>query len=89
MTRNLGDLDLADRYQDALREVIDAKSAGRQVVAAPEEVKVVVDIMDALRQSIEATKAQKKPMEKARGTAAATVEAKPEAKPARPRKKAA
>ena len=42
-----------------------------------EEEKPVVDIMTALKQSIERTKAQKKPMEKAKGEKKPTVEAAP------------
>jgi DNA end-binding protein Ku len=67
MTSTLKDLDLTDRYRDALREMIEAKIAGKEVVSVPEEEKPVVDIMAALRQSIEQTKAKKKPMEKAKG----------------------
>lgn len=67
MGSSLGELDLTDRYQDALREMVEAKIAGKQVVSVPEEEKPVVDIMTALRQSIEQTKAKKKPMEKAKG----------------------
>src|SRR2546422_5274994 len=85
MTSTLKEIDLTDRYRDALREMIEAKIAGREVVSAPEEEKPVVDIMTALKQSIERTKAQKKPMEKAKG------EKKPveEAKPAKQRKQVA
>ena len=67
MGSTLKELDLTDHYSDALREMIDAKIAGRQVVTVTEEEKPVVDIMTALRQSIEQTKAKKKPMEKAKG----------------------
>src|SRR5258706_11397164 len=67
MTASLKDMDLTDRYRDALREMIEAKIAGKEVISAPEEEKPVVDIMTALKQSIERTKAQKKPMEKAKG----------------------
>jgi DNA end-binding protein Ku len=81
MAAKLADLDLSDHYRDALREMIDAKIAGREVVSVPEEEKPVIDIMTALRQSIEQTKAQKKPMEKARGEKKAA-----EAKPAKERK---
>jgi len=77
MASNLKDLDLTDHYRDALRELIDAKIAGREVVNAPEEEKPVIDIMTALKQSIEKTKAQKKPMEKAKGEKRPAVEAKP------------
>ncbi len=91
MGGTLGEMDLTDRYRDALREMIDAKVAGKQVVSVPEEEKPVVDIMSALRESIERTKAQKKPMEKARGAKKeAATEAKPasEAKPARQKRQA-
>ena len=92
MASTLSEMDLTDRYRDALREVIDAKIAGREVVVAPEVEKPVVDIMTALRQSIEATKAKKKPMERAKGErkpAAVEVEkksAEAEAKPAKAKK---
>src|SRR5258705_6145535 len=77
MASKLKDLDLTDRYSDALREMIDAKIAGKEVVASAEEEKPVVDIMTALRQSIEKTKASKKPMEKAKGEKKEAAEAKP------------
>ena len=77
MASNLKEMDLTDRYRDALREMIEAKIAGKQVVNVPEEEKPVVDIMTALKQSIERTKAQKKPMEKAKGEKKEAVEAKP------------
>ncbi len=77
MTTSLKDLDLTDHYSEALREMVEAKIAGKEVVSAPEEEKPVVDIMTALRQSIERTKAQKKPMEKAKGEKKQAVEAKP------------
>src|SRR5688572_9089819 len=67
MSSTLKEIDLTDRYKDALRELIEAKIAGREVIAAPEEEKPVVDIMTALKQSIEQTKAKKKPMERAKG----------------------
>jgi len=77
MASSLKDLDLTDRYRDALREMIEAKIAGKEVVSVPEEEKPVVDIMTALKQSIERTKAQKKPMEKAKGEKKEAAEAKP------------
>jgi DNA end-binding protein Ku len=67
MAASLKELDLTDHYRDALREIIEAKIAGREIVSAPEEEKPVVDIMTALQQSIEQTKAKKKPMERAKG----------------------
>jgi DNA end-binding protein Ku len=77
MSTSLKELDLSDRYRDALREMIAAKIAGKEVVSAPEEEKPVVDIMTALKQSIERTKAQKKPMEKAKGEKKAATEVRP------------
>jgi non-homologous end joining protein Ku len=58
--------------------MIEAKIAGKEVISSPEEEKPVVDIMAALKQSIEQAKAKKKPMEKAKGEKkAAAVEAAP------------
>ncbi len=65
MTRPFGDLELKDRYKTALVEMIHAKIEGKEVVAAAEETAPVVDIMTALKESIEQAKAQKKPMKKA------------------------
>lgn len=92
MASTLKDIDVTDRYRDALRDVIEAKIAGREVVAAPEVAAPVIDIMTALKQSIEATKSKKKPMERAKGekkpavAAPAEAAAKPEAKPAKQKK---
>jgi DNA end-binding protein Ku len=77
MASTLKAMDLADRYSDALREMIEAKIAGREVISVVEEEKPVVDIMTALKQSIEKTKAQKKPMEKAKGEKKEAAEATP------------
>jgi DNA end-binding protein Ku len=60
-----GDLDFEayrDEYQDGLREIIDAKISGREVVAAEVEAPPkVVNLMDALRKSLD-TIAAKKPL---------------------------
>jgi DNA end-binding protein Ku len=52
-----GDLDLAeyrDEYQEELQRIIDAKIAGEEVVATAEEAPPkVVNLMDALRQSLD------------------------------------
>src|SRR3989449_3601711 len=77
MASTLKEMDLTDHYRDALREMIEAKVAGKEVITVAEEEKPVVDIMTALKQSIERTKAQKKPMEKAKGEKKEEVEAKP------------
>jgi DNA end-binding protein Ku len=50
-----------DEYQDELRRIIEAKVAGREVVTAPQEAPPkVVNLMDALRQSLERVSANKK-----------------------------
>lgn len=67
MATHLSEVDLTDRYMDALREMIEAKIAGKEVVSVEEAPREVVDIMTALKESIEQAKAQKKPMEKATG----------------------
>ncbi|TAN39699.1 MAG: Ku protein [Nitrospirae bacterium] len=78
MSTTLGSLNLADTYHDALRAMIEAKVAGKEIVTVEEEVKPVVDIMTALKQSIERAKQQTKPMAKAAGKNKAVI-----AKPAR------
>ena len=59
-----GDLDLAsytDEYQEGLRAIIDAKVAGEEVVAQEEVAPPkVVDLMDALRRSLEQVSGGKK-----------------------------
>jgi len=77
MASTLKELDLTDHYRDALRELIEAKIAGKEVVSVPEEEKPVVDIMTALKQSIDQAKAKKKPMERAKGERKEAVEVKP------------
>lgn len=67
MKTSLNKLDLTDKYNDALRELIEAKIEGKQIVTVEEEEKPIVDIMTALKQSIEQAKTQRKPMEKAKG----------------------
>jgi DNA end-binding protein Ku len=73
MSTTLDKIDLADKYHDALKAIIEAKVAGREIVTVKEEEKPVVDIMTALKQSIEQAKSQKKPMEKAIGKKKAAV----------------
>jgi DNA end-binding protein Ku len=68
-----GPLDLAsytDEYRAGLQRIIDAKIAGQEVVApSAEEPPKVVNLMDALRKSLDAVSASKK--KPARATAAA------------------
>lgn len=69
-------LDLQDTYHEALKELIEAKVSGKEIVTVTEEPKPVVDIMAALKQSIQQAKTQRKPMEKVSGKKKASVEAK-------------
>jgi DNA end-binding protein Ku len=85
MSSTLEEIDMTDRYRDALRELIEAKIGGREVINVVEEEKPVVDIMTALKLSIEKTKAQKKPMQRAKGEKVETIEV----RPAKPRKQVA
>ena len=55
-----------DEYQAELRRIIDAKVAGQEVAAAPEEAPAkVVDLMEALRRSLDQVSAGKKASAKA------------------------
>ena len=65
MATSLDDLELKDRYNDALREMIVAKAEGKELVTTEEEPKEVVDIMSALQASIDEAKENRKPMKKA------------------------
>ncbi|HLF65232.1 MAG TPA: Ku protein [Saprospiraceae bacterium] len=69
MTKPFSELELKDRYREALVEMIHAKVEGKQIVQVGEETAPVVDIMTALKESIEMAKSQKKPMKKATGQA--------------------
>ena len=66
MTVKFSQIEMKDHYYDALKAIIDAKVAGKEIVTVTEEEPKVVDIMTALKASIDAAK--KKPMEKAKGS---------------------
>jgi DNA end-binding protein Ku len=68
MTKQFVDIEMKDHYTEQLRKMIDAKVEGKEIVTVTEEEPVVVDIMTALKASIE--QAKKKPMEKAKGKVA-------------------
>ncbi|MEW9534129.1 Ku protein [Microbispora sp. NPDC049125] len=73
-----------DAYREALQEVIEAKVAGREVVAAetPAEQGPAVDLMAALRASVEAAKREREGTAPARKKAPAKPAAKADAEPA-------
>jgi DNA end-binding protein Ku len=68
MTVKFSSIEMKDHYYDALKTIIDAKIAGKEIVSVVEEEPKVIDIMTALKASID--QAKKKPMEKAKGPAA-------------------
>ena len=74
-----GELDLEeykDEYQEELRRIIDAKIAGEEVVATREEAPPkVINLMDALRQSLDRVSTDKKKSAKVNGGKAAKVKA--------------
>ena len=77
MTTSFDKIELQDRYKGALRDMILAKIDGQEVVTVVEEEKPVVDIMTALKESIDQAKDEKKPMEKATGKKKKAALAKP------------
>lgn len=68
MEVSFSDLELNDRYKEAFTEIVTAKVEGKEIVTVEEEEPPVVDIMTALKQSIEQAKSDRKPMTKASGT---------------------
>lgn len=89
MSTNMESIDIRDRYNEALKEIIDAKVQGREIVTAAEEPPPVVDIMAALKESIDRAKGRRQPMVKATGKGETTQE-EPEIAPkkVRPRRRA-
>jgi DNA end-binding protein Ku len=69
MSTSLDKIEMKDNYSGALREMFEAKIAGKEVVTAVEKEQPTVDIMAALKESIEQAKSQRKPMVKATGKA--------------------
>ena len=67
MSASLKDIAMKDTYHEAVKELIEAKVEGQEIVAVAEVVKPVVDIMAALKESIEHAKSDKKPMKRAEG----------------------
>lgn len=76
--------DYKDGYQEELKRIIDAKIAGEEVVATEQQTPPkVVNLMDALRQSLDRVSTQKKKSAKADMEKAARVKALPAKKRAR------
>ncbi len=85
MTTKFANIEMKDHYYDALKEIIDAKVEGKEIVMVTEAEPEVVDIMTALKASIESSK---KPMEKAKGKAVKAEKEKAKTKTKAVRKKA-
>ena len=69
-------LELENKYVGAVMDMVQTKVDGKEIVAMEEEEKEVVDIMSALKQSIEQAKDSKKPMTKSRSKATTRTKAK-------------
>ena len=67
MSKKFKDMKIEDKYNEALKAMIDAKIEGKEIVMMQEEEYDVVDIMTSLKASIDKAKESKKPMEKASG----------------------
>jgi len=67
MEKPFADLVLEDKYYHAVKEIIDAKIEGKEVVTLTEEEAPIVDIMTALQESINQAKTEKKPLKQAKG----------------------
>jgi DNA end-binding protein Ku len=76
MSTTIDKIELKDHYQGALRDMIEAKVQGEEIITVEEQEQPVVDIMTALKQSIDQAKSQKKPMVKATGRKKASSKAK-------------
>jgi DNA end-binding protein Ku len=83
MVTSIEEIEMRDRYSEALKDIIEAKIEGKEVAGFVEEEQPTVDIMTALKESIK--KAQRKPMVKATGKSKKQEEAE-EAKPKKARK---
>jgi DNA end-binding protein Ku len=69
LTRSFDDLDMADRYHSAVRELVEAKVEGREVVTVeqaetPDEAP---DVMSALEESIKRAREAREPVKAERG----------------------
>jgi DNA end-binding protein Ku len=80
MSSNFEEIDKTDRYHQAVMDIIKAKIEGKEIVAFEEEEMPAVDIMTALKQSIEQAKSERKPMKRATGKATQKSEKEPAGK---------
>jgi non-homologous end joining protein Ku len=89
MITTLSEIDTADQYHEALKKLIESKIKGKKVVEFEVEELPRLDIMSALKKSLQAS--SRKPMVKAAPAAAkkkalTLVKSEAKAKPAKKRK---
>jgi len=65
MSKSFEEVKFEDKYREALKEMIQAKIDGKEIITLAEEERPTIDIMTALKASIEQAKDGKKPMKKA------------------------
>ncbi len=65
MSKSFNEVEFTDKYRDALKEMIQAKIEGKEIITMAEEETPTIDIMTALKASIEQAKEDKKPMKPA------------------------
>lgn len=70
MSAGFAELDLKNRYYEAMKEMVEAKVKGEEVVTVAEEEPEARDIMTALKESIEAAKKERKGKKKKAPSAA-------------------
>lgn len=68
MSKSIEDVKFKDKYRDALKNMIQAKIDGKEIIPLAEEERPTIDIMTALKASIEQAKDEKKPMKPASRT---------------------
>lgn len=76
MATNLNKIEIKDSYKESLKNIIQAKVEGKEVVSSEEEEPKIIDLMAALKQSLDKAKTEKAPMQKAKGKGKAKTEAK-------------
>jgi DNA end-binding protein Ku len=79
MTTTFTSMKLENKYNEAVKEMVQAKIAGKEIVAIEEVEPEVVDIMTALKQSIEQAKGKKKSV-KSKATTTAKAKTKTKAR---------
>lgn len=68
MTSKFNIADFRNEYQDQMKQLIQAKIEGKEVVSPPEAQNNIIDLMEALKASVEATQKTEKPKRAKRKT---------------------